>query len=280
MPSTEQSLAITAAYRARLLAIRRQVITAAATSWGSMLDITDLDRSFAHWLAGAVAMTTHAQAAAATLSDAYLSTYISAELERNVAPIGLAASDYAGTTSTGRPLPELLAPTLLTVKAALGRSRPPADALTLGRGRAVRIIGVETDAAGRAALDDALTTSPDVRGWRRVTSSRPCGACLAASTGAVHRPGERLKVHPHCSCTKEPVVAGASDHLRRPTGEDLFRSMSKKEQDDLFAGRGGETKASLIRNGVVALSALITHADQVSGQTVITETPLAALRQG
>lgn len=280
MPSTEQSLALTAAYRARLLTVRRQAVTTAAVAWSSLLDITDLDRSFARWLAGTVATTTRAQASAATLSDAYLSAFITAELATDVAPLGIDVGAFAGISSTGRSLAELLRPSLFTVKAAIGEDRPAAEALRLGQGRAARSVGVETDAAGRSALDEALQESPHVSGWRRVTSRRPCGACIAASTGAIQRTEKVLLVHPHCSCTKEPVVAGAPDGLQRATGSDLFHAMSKTEQDDLFAGRGGEAKAALVRNGDVALSELITHADQRSGQTVITETPLVALRQG
>lgn len=278
MPASQRSLLITDAYRSRTVGLRQRAMLATSQAWTSTIDFSDLDDSFRRWHIGAVAMTTAAQAQAAQLSDGYLSAFSTSELGQYVPPVGLDPAKYAGVTDWGRPVAALLAPSLIVVKAAIGDGRTPDEASRFGMGRAVQNVASQTDGAGRAALSDAMVESKHVDGWRRVTGSAPCGACLAEATGDVMDPSEDLGVHPFCSCTKEPVIADVPDDVQRPTGQDLFDSMSDQEQDDLFAGRGGSDKADLIRSGDVPLSALITHSDQVSGQTVLTETPLKALR--
>lgn len=280
MPSSARSIAITDAYRAQALAIRRRAVAGVSTSWATLLRLDELDLSFARWLVAAVALTSRAQAATVALSDAYLAAFVSEELGRAVDPVGLDVAAFAGRSTTGRPLAELFDPTLASVKRALAGGRPPEQASAIGRARATSSASFETDEAGRAALDEAMSSSKRVRGWRRVTAGRACGACLASSTGKVQKPAERLLVHPHCHCTKEPVVEGAPDEIRRPSGPELFHRMSKAEQNALFAGRGGEAKAELVRSGEIELHDLITRNDQRSRQTVITETPLEALGKG
>lgn len=280
MPAHERSLGITDTYRARLQAVRRNAQAGASQMWNRYVTVADLEQGFGLWLLGATSLTIRAQAQAAQLSDLYVAAYVSSELAKTVDPLGIDVTAFAGATQYGRPIPELLAPSLLTVKAAIGADKPPDTALAMGRNRAVRNVGVEADGAGRAALDTVLDDSPHVRGWRRVTGLAPCGACIAAATGAIQDTEETMLVHPHCSCSKEPVVAGAGDRVRRPTGSEMFHSMSETQQNDLFAGRGGEAKADLIRSGQASLSDLITQNDQASGQTIFTETPLEALRKG
>lgn len=277
MPGSARSAAITDAYRARLVALRRRIVVAVGAAWS--LDPEHLDETFRTWLGRADRLITDAQAVGARLSDAYVAAFVGSELDQAVTPAGLDLARYAGVTMDGRPIREVLAPAIFTVKRELGRGAGFDQAANAGRARAIRNTTSELRASSDAALDDAIAAEPRIRGWRRVTSGRPCGACLAAATGAVQQTDEVMLVHPSCSCTKEPVVGGVRERVKRPTGSDLFDGMSKAQQDELFAGRGGEAKAELIRSGAVSLNDLATVQRQaLDGRPpILTETTLADL---
>lgn len=257
MAASRESLRLTDNYRRRIVALRRTTIAALYASWE--LDEDNLDRSFARWLAGAEVALSAAQRTAAVLADVYVAGFVGSELGVPSAPLGLDPGAFAGRSGDGRPLREALTPPLYTVKRAIGAGRPIASALVSGRARAVRTASVELDAAADGALDSVLIARDEVVGWRRVSSSGSCGACLAAVTGAVQADARPLLRHPHCRCTKEPVVAGVPDKFTRPTGQDLFDAMTAAEQNRLFAGRGGEAKAELLRSGKVTLEDLSTE---------------------
>lgn len=277
MPATAEAARTTDAYRVRLIQGRRGMVLAAARLW--TLVEGDLEGSFASWLARTDRLTSAAQANAVTLSDAYAAAYAGAELGEAVAPIGIDAAVFAGRTLDGRPLRAQLASALIAVKSALAGGRTFEAASATGRARALRTVSAELDGAADRALDVALDRQPSIRGWRRVSSARACGACLGSVTGAIQKTDSVLLRHPHCRCTKEPVVEGVKESIRRPTGRELFDRMSKVEQDELFAGRGGEAKAELVRSGRVELGDLVSKdAAPISGRpAAITETPLEHL---
>jgi len=249
--ASPRSLRLTDAYRARLVELRRRAVTATAAAWA--LELDDLDASFLAWLGTADRILSTTQAELVRLSDLYVAHYIASELGVPPSPVGVAPSTIAGTTNDGRALREILRPSLFTVKKAIGEGRPFAEASKLGEARALRNATTEVDGAADRTVDELLEARPEVRGWRRVASGGACGACLAAMTGAVQDTSKLLHRHPHCRCTKEPVVDGVPDRAGRPTGKDLFDQMSAEEQNALFAGRGGERKAELLRSGAVDL---------------------------
>lgn len=285
MPAAARSLLLTDAYRARIVELRRRASGLVAASW--TLDVDDLDASFLAWLARSDLIVTAAQAEIARLSDVYVAAYIGSELDATVAPMGLDTGAYAGTTLDGRPVRSILSPSLFTVKRGLADGRSFAEASKLGQARALRNATTEVDGAGDRALDDLLEQRYEIRGWRRVASGGACGACLGLMTGAIQTTARVLHRHPHCRCTKEPVVDGAGDPVQRKTGADLFAAMSPEEQNRLFAGRGGEAKAELIRSGKVELGDLVQETRfSLEGSkggrfnradVIITETPLARL---
>lgn len=286
MAATSASLRLTDAYRERLARIRRSTIATIARLW--TLDVDDVDASFVAWLAIADRLLTATQADAVRATDAYAAAYIGTELGRAARPIGLEAASIAGTAADGRTLRELLRPSLFTVKGAIAAGRTFAEASSLGQARALRAATTELDGAADRALDAVLDEHDAIIGWRRVASGGACGACLAAMTGAVQSTARLLERHPHCSCTKEPVVAGAPDRVTRPTGRELFEQMSAAEQNRLFAGRGGKEKAELLRTGKVAFDDLYSETRfALLGSTgrrgslpsIVTETSLAELRR-
>lgn len=277
MPGNPASLRLTDGYRTAQLGLRRTAAIRVAAMWN--LNFDDLDRSFSLWLGPAAALLGAAKAGTVHLSDAYVAAFVTSETGQLTAPAGIDPAPYATLARTGRPLAAALAPALYTVKARLADGADPAVASFGGQARAVRATVEETQAAADDSLADAFDAQPAVRGWRRVTSGRACGACLAMAGGEIEEPGTPMDRHVNCGCTKEPVIEGVPDRVTRPTGSQIFDRMSAVEQDDLFAGRGGEQKAELVRSGAVDLADLVRPVDQRFGQSLITETPLEALRR-
>jgi hypothetical protein len=269
MPAKQASLALTDRYRARLLRLRIVTTVTAGELW-ALIDWADLDGSFRRFLAAASPTVTVAQADAARMSIDYLGDYIASETGGRPTTPGIDPHDYSGTVRDGRTI-------AAAVKLAIAQRRTQPQSLAAGAAVVTRVAGTEVVDSGRRALTDAMQVDNRIVGWRRVTSNRPCGACLAAATGAIHKDDEVPHVHSHCRCTAEPVVRGVADRVHRQTGPALFDAMSKHEQDRLFVGRGGEQKAELLRTGAVAMKDLITVERQARWGTGITETPLAAL---
>ncbi len=275
MPASEGSLALTDGYRARLLATRQTVTRALNASW-RMLDLADLDATYAVWVSALAPTISAAQAAGVALADAYLATYIRSETGRHTPPIGIDPAALAGKDQFDRPLEQALIPPIYTVKMSLA-DHGAEGALELGLARAARIAAGATLAAPAAALTEALGSRSEVVGYRRATSSNPCGACLAAATGAIQETATTLEPHTHCRCTKEPVIKGVRERYFRPTGQEMFDRMTPAEQDALFHGRGGAEKAELLRSGEITLDDLLTRQPMAEGGAVITETPMSAL---
>ena len=276
MPANPGSLRITEGYRQRLLALRAQVARLVAEQWGRVT-LQDLDGTFQRWLRSAVLVIAGGQYRSATLADLYLAAYLSSELGERVPPQGLDPARYAGQSTAGRPLAELLVPVLFSVKLALGQGRDNDVALASGRLRAARASVTEVTQASRGALDDAMAADDRVIGNRRVPSPGACGACLAAATGAIQTRDTPLKVHPSCRCVRVPVVRDAPERVRYPTGRRMFDDLGPAGQDALFGGRGGAAKADLIRSGAVPFEALISTDPLASGGEWITESSVKEL---
>lgn len=277
MPAEERSAALTDAYRARLVELRRRALLVVDAAW--ILDIERLDETFGEWLDRAETLLAAVQEQSAALSVAYVAEFVASELDEPATSADIDTEAPAGVTQDGRPLREVLAPALLTVKRSIGAGLAFELASNAGRARALRNSTTELTAAADAALDEALEAEPRVKGWRRVTSRRPCGACLGLATGNVERTKKVILRHPHCSCSKEPVVDGVRERVRRPTGAEVFDRLTTAEQDRLFAGRGGKEKAELVRSGKVDVADLVSHDHQAldGRSTIVSETALDRL---
>ncbi len=276
MPRSEASYALTDAYRRQLLALRDAAVATATAAWAA-INPSDLDGTYAAWAAAAAAVTAASGRMAVAATSSYLEEFLGRELD--VAGVTVPAVDLerAEQGRDGRPLIETLQPPLYTIKSTLLQRRPLEQALASGLARAVRTVSVEVMADGRDTLDEISRQDTRIVGWRRATTGGPCGACLAAATGAIQHTDVVLRVHAHCRCVKEPVVAGVQERIRRPSGQELFDRLTPTEQDNLFAGRGGQAKADLVRDGDVPLEALLTAQPKARAVDDIVETPLSAL---
>lgn len=276
MPARQRSATITDRYRRQLVGVRDTAVTAIAAGW-SAVDLEALDATYRDFMTGANAVLTLGQAQAVTLTDGYFSTFMSSETGELVLPQGLDPTVYAGTTRDGRPLANVLALGLISVRMALATGASDFQALGQGLARVVRAGRTEIMEAGRRALGDSMRAEERVSRWRRVVeSSNPCGACLALD-GSERSTDADLEIHASCSCTAEPVVDGLEDSFPRITGEERFDAMSSDEQDALFDGRGGADKADLLRSGTVTLDDLVSRQNHPDWATEIFETSLTDL---
>ena len=267
MPPTEESARVTEAYRQRLIRMRDGITRLVAPALGSFDLDGDVDAQVTRWLAAAVSAVEAGQADAARLGDRYITGYLrGAGIERQTTRVDV--SDHVGRDSFGRTVARALesAPTALLWR--LGSSHGRAAAMASGLSTATRATRTAITDAARSAQAAVMDSEPRISGWRRVTSSRPCGACLASSDGRVHPAGSLPETHDSCRCTVEPVLTGVPDRFRRPTGQEMFDRMGPQEQDALFAGTGGAAKAATVRERGVGV--LLSRQ---SGR--ITETPLA-----
>lgn len=274
MPAGPDSLAVTDAYRRRLLVRAERAAGDVARRWDEITAEGDLDQAVLRWLEESTVALVAAERTATADTNAYLGDYVTAES-------GERSSD-APTDTRDSIDPQATRLALVTGVAAaallLARLRGRQDAITAGRLRAARAARSHITDTVRATLARAMTAHERVVGWRRVTSSRPCGACLAAATGAVRATSDVPARHPSCSCTAEPVVAGVPERVHRPTGQERFDALSSRAQDRLFDGRGGAAKAGLLRTRAAALDDLSSTSTDRAGRISITEAPLAKLR--
>ena len=245
MPANPSSLRLTEAYRRRVFAIRERVQAQAERLWPSIDELDGTD-----WPERMATLLTQAQAEATRASAGYLTAYLSSELRRRVRGPVLESRRYAGLSRDGRPLSESLRSPIIGVLGALKEGKEPTEALAYGRNRAVRMVGVDLDHAGRQSLLDGIEADGRIEGWQRVVRGT-CGACAALATG-VHD-GLQFEVHPGCQCVSAPVVSGVADAHPFLTGVAIFAAKSKAEQDEML----GAEAAEKVRAGEMTLRDLV-----------------------
>lgn len=265
MPATAEAAAITEAYRVRLARLR----DAAARAMVQRFQTINLDRprEFTVWANDGAQLIGAAQQQSASMAAAYLDTYTTASGVTPGAP-PLDPSTYSGEVNGKRLEVALLAAAAATYW-RLGRRAGRPAALATGMDVTIRVSRSAVSESARNALADQMTADLGVVGWRRVTSGRPCGACLGL---AGHRMTDAhvFEAHDRCHCTAEPVLGDVPERFHRPTGQEMFDGLDDPQRAELFAGTGGAAKARLVADRGV--DALISR---LNGQVV--ETPLAAL---
>lgn len=276
MPASDLSVRITDTYRRQLLTLRADTEATLLSMWNTTVDPDRLQETLSIWLRRATALLAGGQREAVRYADMYLAAYLTSELGQPVPIQGIDPNQYAGTTRDGRPIERVLATSLVATFLAVGSNTPVRRALDAGLVRAVRTFRTETVDASRRALTGLMAASDRIEGWRRITSGKPCGACLALAS-ETRATDQDLMIHPACSCTAEPVVRGVTETIRRPSGAERFAELTVDEQDALFAGRGGATKADLIRSGDITLEDLVTVETHPDWPATIVETRLRHL---
>jgi hypothetical protein len=146
-----------------------------------------------------------------------------------------------------------------------GRSAARGSALAVMDRNATSAVYEQARTGERAGME----STTEIVGYRRVTSARPCGACLALSSQR-RATDQGLDVHDRCSCSAEPIVRAVREQVFRPDGAARVAAMSDEELAATFRGTGGAEKAALVRSRGV--EALVAYAN---GQLV--EAPLATI---
>lgn len=98
-----------------------------------------------------------------------------------------------------------------TKQAALGRKNIAGTALVAVTGSATRL----ALNGGRDTLTQTIQADSHGRGWRRVTSGKPCSFCsmLADRGGVYGAESADFAAHDHCSCSAAPIF-GESRKVR------------------------------------------------------------------
>jgi hypothetical protein len=256
MPANQKSLRLVDAYRSRLLALSDRVETTARELWPR---IEDLDGTT--WPEQMASVVTRAQTEGVRLTAGYLAAYLRSESGRGTVP-AIDSARYAGVSRDGRPLAEALRSPIIGVLSSLKQGDSPDKALALGLVRARRSVAFEAVQTPREALLDAIEEHPRVEGFQRQVAGT-CGACMALS-------GEpNMEVHPGCQCLPVPKVVGVKEAIAIPTGTDLFRSLTKPEQDRAV----GPEAAELVREGA-PLKDFVKHNAQEERDDFITQRPV------
>jgi len=278
MPARRASLGITSRYRSEFIKTNRAASREVGRGFNEIVRVDNLDANFKLFVPFAVGVINTARSRQVRLADAYATRFVTSELGKRVPPLSIADDKYTSLDQFGRPLDEALQPAVYSVKRGIAGGYPMNAAVAFGVARVARITATTVAAAGRQALTDIMERRGEIRGWTRVAEGDACGACLALVTGDVLDPSEDLSEHPNCNCTAEPVVAGVEERYQRPTGQEIFDSKSKAEQDALFDGRGGAEKAQLIRDGMPLEDLVVKEPYALDGGRVaITEAPLSSL---
>lgn len=265
--------------RARLIRARGAAADAAAEMWRAI--IPDQDPGHER-----LADAEHAWLDAATTAVAAAATVAADEAIRLNEQVAAAAGIVVTVAFTGRDIVASprgeLTQAIVTTRARLAEGRQWRDAIRMGEATARRLSAHHVVQAGDQAGSRAARESGAFTGWRRVTTGRPCGACLADSSRGIRPMGERLAFHRSCRCSRIYLPDGSRpDELAFiPAGDELFAGMTHDQQAALFRGRGGEEKAALVRSGRVPLDALIrTGGGQAAEQSLSALQRIAAVRE-
>lgn len=128
------------------------------------------------------------------------------------------------------------------------------------RAELARIVADSLTDAMRDGSHAQMAADRRIIGWRRVSRSGCCGACLALTTGRTMAVDERLATHTRCRCVAEPVIRGVNEHRTPfPTGAQRWQAMTAEQQDAMFHGHGGARKADLVRSGAARLEDLVAR---------------------
>jgi hypothetical protein len=251
-------LAVARAYYRKQARISRIAQESARQVW-SGVQFGDLDASWARLAAQMVVAVSSAQMLAARGAEPYLDEMLEEQGAENDRMADLDPKKLAGVASDGRSLDALLYASIIAVKLALTAPAAPKDrAMASGEATLLQIVGTQVADAGRVATGMAITATPSVTRWVRMTSSGACGRCaiLAGKVYAVNRGFDR---HPGCLCQHIPLSENVSNDVTTNPRK-YFDSLSREKQDQLFGKErterilAGEDMSRVVNSGRTSTS--------------------------
>lgn len=184
----------------------------------------------------AAATVTAAQAATASLVEAYLAAFLGTQ------PVGLPATRVTGAAVRNGAQPEdVYHRVVVTARTALSNGKPYEQAMNEAGSRASSTAETDVALAHRAAAAEVMQADQRVVGYRRVLTGRSCMFCATASTQR-YRVGQLLPIHAHCDCRVAPIVGDSDpglvlnrdllDDLRAQGGSQYWKARGLVEVDD------------------------------------------------
>lgn len=187
------------------------------------------DARAGRFVRAAAVLSSSAQAQTVAQVDGYLALLLA--LDGEGSPLGLDPDQLSGAALRGVDPPDVYLRSIITARAALGDGKPFAEAMALGRLRAVGTIEMDVALTQRAAMAEVSTREERIVGYRRVLSGQSCAFCASASTQR-YRSGDLMPIHNHCDCGVSPIIGDRdpghiiNDQLRRD-----LRSAEKHGED-------------------------------------------------
>lgn len=196
----EQNLA--RAHRLAQMRVAEAVLRSMRATW-PLLSPADLDATFDRWLDAVLpALQTH-RAASAQIAANYVKTSKTIALGDlvTVAPVLETALPLEAVHTS------LLVTGPLSIKRALARGVATLPAVQTAEGSAAAAAMRHALNGGRQTITSTLAADVDARGWRRITSSKPCEFCqmLASRGGVYSKDTVHFQAHDGCSCTAAPA---------------------------------------------------------------------------
>lgn len=269
MAARAQSLRLSDRYARQLKRTATRVEQIATSRW--RLEPEDFDGSYSTWLDVVVPVVEQAQVQNLRLTRGYLTAFIASETGSRTRLPSVDPDEFVGRSRDGRPLREAWTSPPIKAKMAVGEGKTPEEASDIARDLAIAAVGLDVYSGGRGPLSRVISSLPMFSGWRRVPVGETCAACLGLSDGSVMPATATLHIHAGCDCVQEPVVRDVADTARRPTGEDMFGSMTEARQAESI----GDAAADAVRSGQVKLSDLVGRSSMANEADWITQRPLS-----
>lgn len=173
--------------------------------------------------------------ASVNLTAAYLAR------AREEQPAGFDADRVIAGLRNGVPLEEVYERPFVTVWTALEAGALWADAVELGRDRAV--VSAATDP--QLAMRDTAFALDTGYGYRRVANSGACDFCVAVDGAYVKGSQYVMALHPNCGCGLEPLLEPHRGAVKLPDGTRVREYAYGPLNDRVSVQRHGELGAVL-----------------------------------
>lgn len=215
MATTAKSLALTDRYQAAVATTMRRASAIAAALWQQVQ--TASEQAEDEFVGAVVPSILGAQHHVVTLTDAYMSLFVSLETRKPIEPKGLSVAALIGATVRGgTPLDVVYRRPFGVARGVLAKGESFADAMSSAQARLVQTASTDVGLSARAARSDWMAGDDQITGWRRVTGGTCCALCVEAAS-KTYRTSDLMPIHPGCGCVTEPVVLGARHkQLERP----------------------------------------------------------------
>lgn len=246
MPSSpDVRLALT--YQARYNRLRTRTGLTVGRLWDRYAGVDD--EAAERFTTEAAGLVGAAQSSTTALVNGYLTALLILAGERD--------GDLEDTPPMPRgvDLAEVYSRPIITARTALAEGKQWADAMSIGRNRAVTSAATDISLAQRDVMSRAVDGTRIV-GYRRTLTGQSCALCATASTQRYT--GSRLMpIHGHCDCGVAPIIGDRDPGqvINRPLLNDLKAAGKQAGDPDYWKSR----KLTVDEDGTVRLPDIDVH---------------------